>query len=80
MEVVGIENVKYLSKKTGNYVEGVRLHLMDDLLPGTDNGHGDGKAVSVEFVSVDKAVGIAVGDRVHLFYNKFGRIDSVQII
>lgn len=83
MEVLGIEFVDYVSKKSGNAVTGVRLHLAEDLVPGTSNGCGYGRATLAEFISRDKfnSVGdVTVGDNIRLIYNKYGRVSDIEIV
>lgn len=73
MEVVGIEKVDYVSRKSGKNVKGVKLHMCGE----SDNVQGC--AVSSEFVPERVECNVTVGDKVKLFYNKFGQVDKVAL-
>lgn len=75
MKVLGVENVDYVSRRTGNRVIGVRLHT------GTEKRGCDGVAVENFFCKPDSFTdGIpAVGDEVRLLFNRWGSVQEVVI-
>lgn len=73
MTVVGIENVDYVSKKTGNRVFGKKLHTSEEL--SADKGMG--VSTEVVFCSGDMADDIILGDTIRVYYNKYGSVESV---
>lgn len=78
MIIVGIEDVNYVSKKTGRAVTGVKLHLTYPL----DDDKGDGQGVVSEFCSSNIPVvnTLTVGDEVEILYNRFGGIADVRVL
>lgn len=72
-KVVGVENVDYVSKKTGKSVKGIKLHMLDK----SDNVIG--YVASQEFLSEKVDCSVKVNDEVQLFYNKFGQVTSVVV-
>lgn len=73
VEIVGIENVDYESKKTGKRVEGFRLHVQ------FEKENCQGYATDVVFIAKDVLENFTVGDEVELLYNKYGRVASLRI-
>lgn len=78
MIIVGIEDVNYVSKKTGRAVSGVKLHLTYPL----DEDKGEGQGVVSEFCSSNiPVVGtLAVGDEVEILYNRYGGIVDIRVL
>lgn len=76
MKVVGIENVDYVSRKTGNHVTGIRLHTSFEKRNCT--------GVAVESYYCKPAAfsqGLpSVGDEIKLSFNRWGNIDEVHIL
>lgn len=75
--VIGIERRSYVSKKTGQYVEGYNLYLSQEV----KNNHVLGvrcysQWISPEFFSDE----IEVGSVVSLGFNRFGRVCSVTVV
>ena len=71
-EIVGIELVDYVSKKTGNNVEGYRIYVQ------FEKENCQGFATDVIFVSKDVLANHTVGDEVEILYNKFGRVAEIR--
>lgn len=75
MEVIGIRNVHYVSKKTGREVFGTELHVtekrQDTIGLATDKIFCGGK-VEVNHVSI--------GNEIRVLYNRFGQVDFVEVI
>ena len=85
MEIIGIEYVKYTSKKTGKLVDGVNVYWRQ-LLPITDKSgnelNNQGYACGHEYVKrdiFDKA-GLSVGDSFQCLYNKYGSIEDIKLV
>lgn len=77
MEVVGKEDVDYMSKKTNRQVQGVRLHCL------VDDSRVTGKAAESIFISgtsdcIGYVKGLKIGDLVTVVYNRFGSVESVM--
>lgn len=72
--IIGIEDVSYVSKKTGQPVTGTRLHLT------YEKENVDGYCVEEVFCnsSVDTE-GLTVGDIIDIFYNKFGKVTGIGV-
>lgn len=74
MEIIGIEEVSYTSKKDGNLVEGVRVFMAEPVQRGT------GVKVTDAFVSRKKLQTfeepIKLGDDVTPYYNRFGTFEG----
>lgn len=73
-EIVGYENVKYKSSKTGNMVEGVRLylHYLNDKIFGV--------GCETIFVKEELFDGLGLGDQIEVSYNKYGNISKLAKI
>lgn len=74
MKVIGIEKVDYKSRSTGKQVTGVRLHMT------TENNKVEGLEAVSEFVPDRVPCSVAVGEEVHLYYNKFKQVEEVVTI
>lgn len=70
--VIGIETVRY-TNKDGKEVNGVRLHLT------FENPKTDGLCCDSVYMKTDVAKGVNVGDVVRIFYNKYGRVEFVNV-
>lgn len=74
-KVLGIQNVDYTSKKTGNPVSGIRLHL------SYDRRDTDGVCVDSFFCRHSCFPGgevPRVGDDVNLLFNRYGNVECVE--
>lgn len=74
MEVLGIEYLDYVSKKTNKNVKGYNLHLC------YEKNNCEGLAVVTEFVNEELGADVKVSDKIELLYNKFGKVSKVNII
>ena len=74
-QIVGKRNVKYKRKSVGQQVNGYELHLT------YDDANVEGYAVMPVFISVNRLdFKPEVGDHVHLFYNRWGRVETLQLV
>lgn len=79
VKVVGIQNVDYVNKKN-QQVKGVTLHCV------IDDDRVNGQAVESYFISArnndvyEAAKGISLGSNIVVYYNRFGYVDSVQVL
>lgn len=72
--VGGIQKITGTSKKTGNPYSGFRLYCEED------RKNVDGHACYNLYVSDDKfPAGLMVGDQIRVCYNRFGKIDSIEV-
>lgn len=73
--VIGIEKVDYVSKKTNQRVFGTRLHMTYEKMGVS------GVCCFNEYISgqIDCSM-ITVGDTVNVFYNKYGRVSDVALV
>lgn len=79
--VVGKENVNYV--KQGNPVQGIKLHVTYPFGDGKEGVEGiacDAPYFSNRFNAYHQAALVCVGDVVDLFYNQYGKIDSLQVV
>lgn len=79
MKVVGIREVNYVSKKTGQPVSGVEVH---GVYPSSRAKYG--MLTDVQFLSsfiIEQSGGIlpAEGDEINFSYNKFGKVESYKV-
>lgn len=74
MQVLGIERVDYVSKKSGNQVKGAYLHL------AYDSKRIDGRGVRTEFIGEELASGVALGDDIELLYNQYRKVVQISHI
>lgn len=72
-EIIGIERVDYVSKKTGNPVKGYRVYFTYDFVEG---GGGRGKGCDACFCndSLFAECGIDIGSPAMPVYNRQGRL------
>lgn len=80
MKVVGIQEINY-DKKDGTHVEGVSVHCIDD----TVNKDVRGILTRQYFFSVNKSCceslkTLPLDTDILVFYNKYGKPDSYEII
>lgn len=75
-EILGIEKVDYDSRKTGRRVQGTNLHC----IVGEPSDRCQGQRVERLYVKQDiDCSSLAVGDRIEVFYNRYGSVDSVRL-
>lgn len=75
MQVIGIENVDYVSKKTSNRVFGKKLYLAEDL----PKDKGSGKRCLEAYCKNDIALNVVIGDNICLYYDRYGNVQDVVI-
>lgn len=78
-QVVGFRGYSFDDKKTGNKVEGVTVFCM------TDGGEGVTGNITEKFSLSQKKLSDInwtpmVGDTVTPVYNKYGKVDTVQVL
>lgn len=72
--VIGIEDVSYPSKKTGEIINGYRFYLT------YESKKVEGLACEVVWVSGGVDIpDVEVGDKIELFYNQFGKVSKMCI-
>lgn len=75
-EILGREQVDYVSRKTGQPVKGTNLHCT--VLEGGRAIDG----VQVERLYVKETIdcsALHVGDRIEVFYNRYGSVDAIHL-
>lgn len=81
VNVVGKENVNYV--KNGQPVQGIKLYVTYPFGEGKEGVEGiacDALYFSSRFNAYHQAALVCVGDVVDLFYNQYGKIDSLQVV
>lgn len=79
VKVVGIQQVDYVNKKN-QPVKGVTLHCV------LDDDRVNGQAVESYFISArnedcyESARKISLGANINVYYNRFGYVDSIQVV
>lgn len=78
-KILGKQNVDYTSKKTGQPVQGITLHL------ATTNNKVEGFAVETCFISMKSELysvvaPLPINSEVRLTYNRWGNVDDVILI
>ena len=81
MKLVGIEKVKYVSKKTGEMVEGVNLHM---LMPANAERGQVGQITDKQYISLARLKQLGdpefkIGSDIVVYYNRYGSVDSVKV-
>lgn len=76
MKILGIEQVNYTSKKTGRDVHAVRLYCSEPAR------NVQGVRVDTLFVPqvIFDSVAVQVGDEIRPLYNRFGRVEAVEVL
>ena len=69
IKVVGFQEVDYISKKTGDHVEGVSVHYL------YNESHTQGNATDTVFVGKGRNNPFEIGKRYNISYNRWGRMD-----
>lgn len=77
--LLGIENIDYMSRKSGNPVKGVSLHVMGE--SSRVKGHG----VETIFVSsnagyYEDVLQLPLGCELDVQYNRYGSVDTIQLV
>lgn len=81
VNVVGKETVNYV--KNGQPVQGIKLHVTYPFGEGKEGTEGiacDAPYFSNRFNAYHQAALVCVGDTVDMFYNQYGKIDSLQVV
>lgn len=78
MTIIGKAKVDYVSKKTNQQVNGITLHVTHE------ENNVDGLAVETIFVSSKSNVyadanAVKLGEKVNVYYNRFGSVDSIAL-
>lgn len=73
-KVLGIQDVDYVSAKTGKRVQGMNLHCT------YEQKNVIGESVEKLYISsnIDGPI-VKVGDNVDVFYNRFGSVEEVRL-
>lgn len=74
-KIIGIENVDYTSKRTGNRVTGKKLYFTEPL----PDDKGEGLFCDNVFVTNQMAMDIEIGDEVDILYNKYGNVADLRV-
>ncbi len=78
-KIVGKEKVDYLSKKTNQQVNGVRLHVLqpDNKVEGYA---AEAVFISSKHASYDAVANLPLGSEIIIIYNRFGSVQDIQIV
>lgn len=83
-KVIGVEVVKYVSKKTNLPVEGYRLHITEPIIPA--DGFGDkcesvffGKDAVKNLIPAEEYITDAYGKDVRVLYNRYGKPAELMV-
>ena len=73
--VIGIENVDYISPKTGRRVHGVKYHCT------MEKKSVEGYVVDSFYIPFDKAPsGVVLGTSIEPFFNKYGNVSDIRVV
>ena len=75
VKIIGIENVNYTSKRTGNEVRGKKIYYIQPL----NEKKGKGYLCDSVFVSNEIAENIDIDFEVELLFNKYGNVVDIRI-
>lgn len=81
-ELVGIENVDYVSRKSGERVEGVKLHVVGE--EGSSN-RVNGHPVESFWISkradiFNMASNLPLNSMIDCSYNRWGNLDHIEVV
>lgn len=76
-EIVGIERMDYVSKKTGQRVRGTRLYCLDGQQYKNTVGNRCEELYCKESIDTSN---FAIGDRVEVTYNRWGKPETVALV
>lgn len=74
--VIGIKKNHQFKGNDGEFVTGQLLFLANDATPGSGV---DGQYCREQFVSNRVNLVVEVGDQICIYFNRYGRIDSIQV-
>lgn len=74
--VIGIKKNHEFKGNDGERVRGQLLFLANDAAPGSGV---DGQYCREQFVSARVQLNVEVGDQICIFFNRYGRIDSIEV-
>lgn len=77
-EIVGIESINFTSRQTGDQITGTNLFVH---YPQENNRPGL-QGVRTDKLFVKSAIDcsmFSVGDQVEVYYNRYGKVDSVHL-
>lgn len=74
--ILGIENVSYTSKKTGQPAKGLKIYFAYPV----PNDRGSGMRSEDAFISQNVEFHAQVGDKVNIHYNRFGSVEEVEVV
>lgn len=76
-EVIGIQRREYTSKKTGALVRGYNVFVTFE----DRNIDGVGcESIWLNDSMFDDAGGLSVGDSINVHYNRYGRVNKIEVI
>lgn len=75
VRIIGIEDVHYTSKRTGNEVRGKKLYYTQPL----SEKKGKGLSCDSVFVSNEIAQDIDIDFEVELLFNKYGNVVDIRL-
>ena len=74
--VIGIKKNHEFKGNDGERVRGQLLFLANDAAPGSG---GEGQYCREQFVSDRVQLSVEVGVQICIYFNRYGRIDSIQV-
>lgn len=74
--VIGIKKNHEFKGNDGEMVRGQILFLANDAAPGSGI---EGQYCREQFVSNRVNLAVSVGDEIHIYFNRYGRIDNIQV-
>lgn len=77
-QLVGVQSVDYVSKKSGNPVKGVNLHcLVLDKLANLDGSGVERLFISANGNAFEQVNALKIGCKFSCYFNKWGNVDSI---
>lgn len=77
--VVGIQKINYVSKKTGAPVVGTRLHCMKSFPDGSTDCEGY-SVDSFYCSSIIDLTHVVVGCDIEVYFNRYGSVEFVRVV
>lgn len=78
-KVVGIEKVDYVSRKTNRPVQGTSFYILYEK-QGVEGFVADKIFISVVSPCYPDAELVQVGDKLNIFYNRWGSVEGLQVL
>lgn len=75
--VVGFQKNAEFTGQNGELVRGTRLFL---LAPADPQSRAVGEVVNIQFITAKTDYEPCVGDRIRMYFNRYGKIQQIEVV